>query len=83
MKKMEYDEFKPLFVHDDGSMVLMEEVEEALRDMPLNEGQERLHEIRIDCTVEEYMQQYNCVFAEDFDNKIGGLYTSYPEESHM
>lgn len=64
----EHSKLTPLLTHDDGSMVSMEEAEEALKDIPFNEGKQRLQEIRLDCTIEEYMRQNNCVFADEFDN---------------
>lgn len=68
------DELKPFFSHDDGSMVLMEEVEEILKTMPITEDQGPLQEILLDCTIEEYMRRNGCVFADDFDNECDEMY---------
>lgn len=73
-KIKEKDNLEPFFSHDDGSMVLMEEVEEKLKEMPITEEQGPLQVIYLNCTIDEYMRQNGCVFADDFDNKADEMY---------
>ncbi len=66
-------ELKPTFMSEDGSMVLNEDIQERINKIPLNEGKETLREIQLDCTIEEYMKEYNCISMEDFNKKIDEL----------
>ena len=66
-------ELKPTFMSEDGSMLLNEDIKDKIERIPLNEGKETLQEIQLDCTIEEYMKEYNCISMEDFNKEIDKL----------